>query len=398
MLRYFTAGESHGKGLLALVDGFPAGLELDEAGINAELRRRQGGYGRGGRQDIETDTAEILSGVWGTLTLGSPIALWVKNKDYRLPELTDLESPRPGHGDLSGSRKYLSSMRGILERASARETAARVAAGALARQLLAALGIEVFGFVTRVGSVEIPVSQRAEELFSLVEALAESEEAPPAGKLREMRDASELYSLGEPADDARAKAAIDAAREEGDTLGGVIEVRATGLPFGLGTHAQWDVKLDGLLAQAVMAVQAIKGVEIGLGFQSAELPGSEVHDEIYFDRWAEESRTCGFERPTNRAGGLEAGMTNTKPLVVRAAMKPIATLKKPLESVNLQTRERQAASWERSDTCAVPAASVVVENVVAFTLAQAVIEKFGGDSFDELQARWTLYQIMAQDL
>lgn len=411
MLRYFTAGESHGKGLLALVDGFPAGLELNEAAINAELRRRQGGYGRGGRQDIETDAVEILSGVWGTLTLGSPIALWVKNKDYRLPELTDLESPRPGHGDLSGSRKYLSSMRGILERASARETAARVAAGALARQLLASLGIEVFGFVTRVGNVEIPVSQRAEELFSLVEAgvteenaetLSESENPPegelPAGKLREMRGGSELFSLGEPADDARAKAAIDAAREDGDTLGGVIEVRATGLPFGLGTHAQWDVKLDGLLSQAVMAVQAIKGVEIGLGFKSAELPGSEVHDVIYFDRWAEESRTCGFERPTNRAGGLEAGMTNTKPLVVRAAMKPIATLKKPLESVNLRTLEPQAASWERSDTCAVPAASVVVENVVAFTLAQAVIEKFGGDSLEELHARWTLYQIMAQDL
>ncbi len=417
MLRYLTAGESHGKGLLALVDGFPAGLQVDEAVINAELRRRQGGYGRGGRQAIETDTVEILSGVWGNLTLGSPIALWVKNKDYRLPELTDLESPRPGHGDLSGSRKYLSSMRGILERASARETAARVAAGALARQLLTALGVEVFGFVTRIGSAEIPVSQRAEELFSLMEAGVTGEDVDaedaqenasdagnvpenmsPAQRLRNMRDASALFSLGEAEEDARAKAAIDAAHEDGDTLGGVMEVRVTGLPFGLGTHAQWDLKLDGLLAQAVMAVQAVKGVEIGLGFKSAELPGSQVHDLVFYDRWAEESRTCGFERPTNHAGGLEAGMTNTKPLVVRAAMKPIATLKKPLESVNLRTFQRQAASWERSDTCAVSAASVVVENVVAFTLAQMIVEKFGGDSLEEIQARWTLYQIMVQDM
>ncbi|MDO4551548.1 MAG: chorismate synthase [Planctomycetia bacterium] len=438
-MNYRTAGESHGKGILALIEGFPAGMEIQERVINEELRRRQGGYGRGGRQNIETDQVEILSGVWKNITLGSPITLWVKNKDYRLPELEDLESPRPGHGDLSGSRKYLSSMRGILERASARETAGRVAAGALARQLLTELGIEVFGYVTRIGNVNLPVSQRAEELFSLLEtgidpepesdpkeeksiqnmqeegnteisaadtlsdhALNGSEEQSDSGirnsalKLKKMREESALYSLAE--DDSDAKSVIDAAQKEGDTLGGMIEVRATGLPFGLGTHTQWNEKLDGLLAQAVMSIQAIKAVEIGLGIRVAELPGSECHDIIRFNRWAQESSSCGFERPTNHAGGLEAGMTNTKPLVIRAAMKPIATLKKPLESVNLRTFQPQAASWERSDTCAVPAASVVMENVVAFTLAQAIIDKFGGDSWEELQARWTLYQILVQDM
>ncbi|MCL1888335.1 MAG: chorismate synthase [Kiritimatiellaeota bacterium] len=277
----------------------------------------------------------------------------------------------------------------------ARDSAGRVAAGALARQLLSVLGVEIFGFVTRIGQAELPVSQRAEELFSLVEAGVQ-EEAPET--LRKIRDSSPVYSLAEEAEDLRAKAEIDAAKAAGDTLGGLVEVRVVGVPFGLGTHAQWDAKLDGLLAQAVMAVQAIKGVEIGLGFRSAELPGSEVHDIIRYDQWSAESRTCGFERPTNRAGGLEAGMTNTKPIVVRAAMKPIATLKKPLESVNLKTLEPQAASWERSDTCAVPATSVVLENVVAFTIAQAVVEKFGGDSLQEIIARWDLYQILAQDM
>ncbi|MDO4575360.1 MAG: chorismate synthase [Planctomycetia bacterium] len=384
MLTYHTAGESHGKGLLALVDGFPAGLEIDTDVLDRELRRRQGGYGRGGRQALETDTVEILTGVQGFQTLGSPIALWVKNRDYRLPGLGDLESPRPGHGDLSGSQKYQTTMRAILERASARETAARVAAGGLARQLLSLLGIEVFGYVQSVGPVRLPLTPNAMELFALMDVGVET----AAEKLRATRAQSELYALCSEADEQAGKEAVDAAGRDGDTLGGVIEIRATGLPFGLGTHAQWDAKLDGLLAQAVMAVQAIKGVEIGMGFHAAELPGSQVQDPIRYSRADAETRTRGFVRPTNNAGGLEAGMTNTQPLVLRAAMKPIATLRKPLESVHLKTHEPVCAAWERSDICAISAASVVVENVVAFTLAQAVVAKFGGDSVTEILERY----------
>ena len=388
MLTYHTAGESHGKGILAFVDGFPAGLDVNLETINGELRRRQGGYGRGARQAIEADTVEILTGVQGVRTLGSPIALWVKNKDYRLPDLGDLESPRPGHGDLSGSRKYLTSMRTILERASARETAGRVAAGALARQLLAPLGIQVFGFVRELGPVALPLSASAEKLWA----------NQNLQKLLQQRDENALYALCDTETEAQAKAAIDQAREEGDTLGGVIEVRAVGLPFGLGTHAQWDAKLDGRLAQAAMAVQAIKGVEIGLGFESARRPGSLVHDPIAYAADEAKTRTLGFARATNNAGGLEAGMTNAQPLILRAAMKPIATLRKPLPSVNLQTHEPTAASWERSDVCAVSAASVVLENVIAFELASAVVEKFGADSVAEIQARWELFQTLAGNL
>ncbi|MDO4569771.1 MAG: chorismate synthase [Planctomycetia bacterium] len=393
MLNYNTAGESHGKGLLALVDCVPAGLDISTEVIDYELRRRQGGYGRGGRQAIETDAVEILSGVWGTTTIGSPVALWVKNKDYRLPQLEDLSSPRPGHGDLSGSRKYLSSMRGILERASARETAARVAAGALARQILSAFGIEVVGFVTQIGDAALPVAQGAEEHFAMMEAGANSNVRGVAlQKIRALRDGNELYSLALDQDNAKAIEAIENAKSEGDTLGGVVEVRATGIPFGLGTHAQWNQKLDGRLAQAIMAIQAIKGVEIGLGFRAAGLPGSQVHDPIHFDPLQEGMRTLGFSRPSNNAGGLEAGMTNAQPIVVRAAMKPIATLRKPLDSVEMKTRRRAAASWERSDVCAVSAASVVVENAVAFEIASALTEKFGCDSMEEIGARLDLSQ------
>ena len=255
MLRYWTAGESHGKTLLALVDGFPAGVTIDTAPIDAELRRRQGGYGRGGRQRIETDTVEVLTGIWQNTTLGSPIALQVVNKDYKLERLGDLNRPRPGHGDLTGAVKYLGSIRGILERASARETTVRVAAGALAKQLLKAFGIEAFGYVVELGGVKIE---------------------PVAGTLaeqRERREQSSIYAL-DPAKDKEIEQLIDETGKAGDTLGGVLEVRVEGMPFGLGTHAQWDVKLDGKLAQAVMAVQAIKGVEIGLGFEAARRRGS----------------------------------------------------------------------------------------------------------------------------
>jgi chorismate synthase len=378
MLRYWTAGESHGKAMLALVDGFPAGVEIETDSIDRELRRRQGGYGRGGRQRIETDKVEILSGIWHNTTLGSPITLQVVNKDYKLERLDDLPRPRPGHADLTGAIKFLGSIRAILERASARETTVRVAAGALAGQLLRQFGISTIGYVVELGGIEI---------------------TPQAGTLeeqRKLRDASEVYSLN-PDQDDEIKALIDAKGKEGDTLGGIVEVRVEGLPFGLGTHAQWDRKLDGRLAQAVMAVQAIKGVEIGLGFEAARRPGSQVHDPIQYDESQKDSPNLGYVRPTNNAGGLEAGMTNGQPLVVRAAKKPISTLRKPLESVNLDTKQPEMASYERSDVCAVPACSVIVENVVAFEVACALVDKFGGDHLDEMKARYELFLSMARE-
>ena len=378
MLRYLTAGESHGKALVALVDGFPAGVGIDTQPIDVELRRRQGGYGRGGRQRIETDAVEIKSGIWHDVTLGSPIVLEVVNKDYKLERLGDLARPRPGHGDLTGAIKYLGSIRGTLERASARETTVRVAAGALAKQLLEAFGIRTFGYVVELGGVVIP---------------------PKPGTLdeqRALRDASEVYSLN-PDQDAEIKALIDQCGKEGDTLGGIVEVRVEGLPFGMGSHTQWDRKLDGRLAQAVMSVQAIKGVEIGLGFEAARRRGSNVHDPIQFDERQSNSPNLGYVRPTNNAGGLEAGMTNGQPLVIRAAKKPISTLRKPLESINLETKQPEAASYERSDVCAVSAASVIVENVVAFEVAAAMVDKFGGDSLVEMKARYELFLKMARE-
>lgn len=377
-LRYWTAGESHGKTLLAIVDGFPAGVQIDTAPIDVELRRRQGGYGRGGRQRIETDTVEVLSGVWHNTTLGSPIGLQVINKDYKLERLDDLARPRPGHGDLTGAIKYLGPIRGILERASARETTVRVAAGALCRQLLSQFGIEVIGYVVELGGIKLDVPDL------------------PLEERRQIRDASEIYSLDLKRDD-EVKNLIDETGKAGDTLGGIVEVRVEGLPFGLGTHAQWDLKLDGRIAQAVMAVQAIKGVEIGLGFEAARRPGSQVHDAIHFDESKRDTPTLGYERPTNNAGGLEAGMTNGQPLVVRAAKKPISTLRKPLESVNIDTKESEAAAYERSDVCAVSAASVIVENVVAFEVARALVEKFGNDSLAEMKARHELFLKMARE-
>jgi chorismate synthase len=377
MLHYWTAGESHGKTMLAIVDGFPAGLEIDTAPIDHALKRRQGGYGRGGRMRIETDRVELLSGVWHNTTLGSPIGLQVVNKDYKLERLEDLQRPRPGHGDLTGAIKYLGPIRSILERASARETTMRVSVGALAMQLLSQFGIETIGYVVELGGISIPPRNG------------------PIQQRRQLRDSSIVYSL-DPSRDEEVKQLIDEAGKQGDTLGGIVEVRVEGLPFGLGTHAQWDRKLDGRLAQAVMAVQAIKGVEIGLGFEAARRPGSQVHDPIHFDETRRNETSLGYVRPTNNAGGLEAGMTNGQPLVIRAAKKPISTLRKALASVNMETKEPESAQYERSDVCAVPAASVIVESVVAFEIARALVEKFGNDSLPEMKARKDLFDEMAR--
>jgi chorismate synthase len=377
MLRYWTAGESHGKTLLAVVDGFPAGIEIDTDAIDYDLRMRQGGYGRGGRQKIETDKVELLTGVWKNVSMGSPVTLQVINRDYKLEKLKELERPRPGHGDLTGAVKFLGSIRNVLERSSARETAVRVAAGALAKQILAEFQVECIGFVDELGGQLI---RRQEGDIQ---------------QWRTLREQSAVYSLN-PAQDPEIKQLIDQAEEQGDTLGGILEVHISGLPFGLGTHAQWDRKLDGRIAQAVMAVQAIKGVEIGLGFEAARRPGSQVHDPITYDADKKNTPSLGFQRPTNNAGGLEAGMTNGQNLVVRAAKKPISTLRQPLESINLNTKQADTASYERSDVCAVSAAAIIIENVVAFEVAVAFCEKFGNDSIGEMKARYDLFQQMAQ--
>ena len=366
MLRYLTGGESHGKALTVIVDGFPAGVTLDTDLINAELKRRQGGYGRGGRQRIESDVVDVLSGVWHGTTLGSPVTLQVVNKDYKLERLDDITRPRPGHADLAGAVKYGAPVRAILERASARETTVRVAAGALAKLILREFGITVFGFVLELGGV------RAEPVGGTID------------QLRAIRDASSVYILNPAVDPAIVKL-IDETAKEGDTLGGVVEIRVDGVPFGLGTHTQWDKKLRGRLAQTVMSVQAIWGVEFGLGFEAARRRGSAVHDPIQFDPARANEPHFGYVRPTNNAGGLEGGMTNGQPIVLRAAKKPISTLRKPLDSINLTTKQPEAAEYERSDVCAVPAASVIVENVVAFEIANAFVEKFGGDSLGEMR-------------
>lgn len=377
MLRLLTAGESHGKTLLAVIDGFPAGLKIDTGPINRELARRQGGYGRGGRQKLEIDTVEVLTGTWQGTTLGSPVTLAVVNRDDKLERLKEVERPRPGHGDLTGAIKYLGSIRGVLERASARETAVRVAAGALAKQLLAEFGMTVFGYVVQLEQiVTTPHEGSPEELITL-------------------RDASPMYTL-DPEADKKIVERVDRATADGDTLGGIVEVKVMNPPFGLGSHAQWDRKLDGLLAQAVMSIQAIKGVEIGLGFEAARRPGSQVHDEIGYDASQSERPALGYVRHTNNAGGLEAGMTNGQPIVVRAAKKPISTLRRPLASINLTTKEPETAAYERSDVCALAACSVIVENVVAFTVAQALIEKFGGDSLAEMRVRYEKFLELAR--
>jgi len=391
MLTYMTAGESHGKGIAALVCGLPYGLAIDGGFINHELARRQGGYGRGDRQNIETDKAEIQTGILHGRSMGSPVLLWIRNRDYKIETMPEIERPRPGHGDLSGSIKYRCGIRPILERASARETAGRVAAGALAHLLLRAFDITVVGYVLSIGEFSPKRLSEGPDSGNDAEQTGIPEPLRMAERLRKLRDRSQFYTLS-PEQDDEGKRYVERIREEGDSLGGVIEVQAFNVPFGLGTHAVWNEKLDGRLAKAAMAVQAIKGVEIGDGFLAARTPGSAVHDGICWQSARRQERSFGFVRPTNHAGGLEAGITNSQPIVVRAAMKPIPTLRKALPSVDLKTAQAVEASYERSDVCAVSAASVVLENVIAFEIAAALVEKLGGDSLAEMTERLRLLQ------
>lgn len=364
MLRYLTAGESHGPALCAIVEGFPSGVTLDLDLIDRELHRRQGGYGRGKRQTLETDRVIVDSGVYHGVTTGAPITLRLVNNDAKLERLRQPESPRGGHVDLAGAIAYQTGIRQVLERASARETAMRVAVGALAKVLLREVGIEVYGYVRSLGGID----------------------APPLSADLAVRDASPVYTLN-PGVDPAIVAAIDAAKAAGDTLGGVVEAVAVGCPIGLGSHAQYDRKLDARLAMAVMSVQAIKAVEVGLGVEAAHRPGSGVMDSIRFDADHDPAdRRHGFRRPTNNAGGIEGGTSNGEPIVVRAAKKPISTLAARGPSVNMNTKEEQKAAYERSDVCAVPAASVIVECVVAFELAAAVVERYVGSSLPAIRA------------
>ncbi|HEY6187085.1 MAG TPA: chorismate synthase [Pyrinomonadaceae bacterium] len=383
MFRFITAGESHGRALVATVEGLPAGLPVDVNGINRELERRQWGYGRGGRMKIERDTAEILSGVRHGLTLGSPLSLLIENKDWAnwtdvmASEPRDIPAeksrrvkrPRPGHADLAGGQKYgVRDLRNILERASARETAARVACGALARQLLAQFGVEIRSHVVQLGGVpETPL----ELTWEMIAAIPE--DAP-------LRCADADVQ-------ARMIELVDEKRREGDTLGGIFEVVAVGVVSGLGSHTAWDLKLDGRLAQAVMSIPAVKAVSIGAGTEASALPGSLVHDEIAYDQTLKQ-----FKRHTNRAGGLEGGITNGEEVRVRGHLKPISTLRRALRSVDIDTKEEESAAFERSDVTAVPAAGVIGEAMVALTLAHAMREKFGGDSIGEMRRNFEGYQ------
>ncbi|MDX9714236.1 MAG: chorismate synthase [Dissulfurispiraceae bacterium] len=380
MIRYLTSGESHGPALTGILEGMPAGLKLSAEDINVDLSRRQKGYGRGGRMKIEQDKVQILSGVrWGE-TLGSPICLQIANNDWKnweegmsadkqhsgsIPAVT---RPRPGHADLSGVLKYgHKDIRSILERSSARETAMRVAIGAVCKRLLCAFDIKIVSYVIRIGSVQAEnMPEGLEERFS-------------AAELSEVRcpdkQASDLM-----------KKMIDDANTKGDTLGGIFEVAAIGVPAGLGSHAHWDRRLDARLSQAIMSIQAIKGVELGDGFLMGQRPGSEVMDEIFF------TKEANFFRTTNHAGGIEGGITNGMPLLLRAAMKPIPSLKRPLQSVDIITKERFEAAYERSDVCAVPAAAVTAEAMTAIVIARALIEKFGGDNIAEALDNFQRYK------
>lgn len=380
-MRYLTAGESHGPQLTAIIEGVPSNLPISIDEINHQLARRMKGHGRGGRMLIEKDQVKIVAGVRHGKTTGAPICLVVENRDWThwekvmcaepVDEDVDrrrVSRPRPGHADLNGALKYNQrDMRNILERSSARETAIRVAVGSIARQLLVQFGIKVGGHVLSIGEVEADKVQ-----VSLAELIRLTEESPV--RCLDKKAEKEMMEL------------IDKAKEEGDTLGGVVEVIAEGLPVGLGTHVQWDRKLDGRLAQSVMSIQAFKGVEIGIGFEAGRLPGSKVHDEIILDEKGQ------YTRKTNRLGGLEGGMTNGLPVVVRGVMKPIPTLYKPLMSIDIDTKEPFAASIERSDSCAVPAASVVAEAAVCWTLAESLCEKFAGDSLEEMKRNYDAYQ------
>ncbi len=384
MLRFQTAGESHGQGLVAILEGLPAGLRVDFDYVNRELKRRQGGYGRGGRMKIETDTAQFLSGVRHGQTIGSPIAILVVNRDWEnwqdamavedRPEsrakYKPLSPPRPGHADLAGCLKYdFREARYVLERASARETTARVALGALAKLFLKSFGIEMASHVVALGEVVLPEQGVS---FEAVMALREREDV--------------MLACIDAATEARMKDVVDRATENRDTVGGTFEVIARGLPVGLGSCAQWDERLDGQLAQAVMSIQAVKAVEIGSGISAAGAMGSNVHDEIGYDR-----AHARFTRKTNRAGGLEGGITNGEDLIVRGYLKPISSLRRPLESVDFESKETVKAAYERSDICVVPAGGVVGEAMVALILARSFLEKFGGDSMTETRRNYEGY-------
>src|SRR5262249_14012268 len=388
MLRFLTAGESHGPALTVVVEGLPAGLPVDRKAIDADMRRRQGGYGRGGRMKIETDLVEVPSGVRHGKTLGSPVALLVRNKDFEnwkdvmspdpippdTPPRRVLKYPRPGHADLAGALKYMTDdLRNVLERASARETAMRVAAGGLARCLLSAAGIEVRSHVVRIGSAAVAAGPPLPS-----GGLGTVEESPVRGV---EKDAA-----------AATIAEIDRAKKEGDTVGGVFEVVVRGLPPGLGSFAQWDRRLDGRLAQALMSIHAVKAVSVGAGFSAGQVSGARFHDEILYDD------AQGLHRGSNRAGGLEGGGPNGEEGRTQAVVKPIPTLLIPLKSVDLKTKEPQAASVERSDTCVVPAAGVVGEAMVAWVLADALLEKFGGDSLPEVLDHLAATRARCQEL
>jgi chorismate synthase len=389
MLRFYTAGESHGQALLAFLSGLPAGLPVDVESVNRELYRRQLGYGRGGRQKIEKDRAEIFAGVRHGQTIGAPIALRIENRDWAnwekilaveaYPEddstARKLLAPRPGHADLAGCQKLnFHDARYVLERASARETAARVAAGALAKQLLASFGTEIGSHTVRVGHTQIERSPSWQEIFAISSDL----ESP--------------LRCVEPAAQEKMKQEIDSVLKAGDTVGGIFEIVAHHVPVGLGSHAQWDEKLDGRLAQAVMSVQAVKGVEIGAGILAAASFGSQVQDEIFYDRTAHK-----FSRSSNRAGGLEGGITNGEDLVIRGYLKPISTLRRALSTADMVTKEPVQAAYERSDWCVVPAAGVAGEAMVALVLADAFLQKFGSDSIAETRRNFEGYARQIHD-
>lgn len=387
-MRYLSAGESHGPCLVAVIEGLPSNLKLDREKIDCQLARRQKGYGRGGRMKIEKDRVEVLSGLRFGKTLGSPLTLSITNRDYENwrgamdpylpPEGTGKEGadsrgevltrPRPGHADLAGALKYhQEDLRNVLERASARETAMRVAVGSTARQMLTCFNIEVYSHVVEIGGVQ-----------------ANSRELPPE-ELHQLAEGSSVR-CADPRGEAGMIQEIDRVKEEGDSLGGIFEILVTGVPPGLGSQVHWDRKLDGRLAGALMSLQAIKGVEVGLGFEAASLRGSRVHDEIYYEK-----NSTIYYRKTNGAGGIEGGISNGETIGVRCAMKPIPTLYRPLTSVDMKTKESLEAGIERSDVCAVPAASVVGEAIVAWEIACAFQEKFGGDSMEEMEAAYHNY-------
>ena len=374
-LKYLTAGESHGKGLLGIIDGIPAGLEISESYISAQLYRRQQGHGRGGRMKIETDFAELYTGVRHGKSLGSPIGLILQNKDWENwiqkmsadpveDKIRKVTLPRPGHADLTGVQKFdFDDIRNVLERSSARETAIRVALASVCRKLLKEVGIEV--------------GSRVVQIHSLKDTSPIPEGVSPEG-LNEMADSSPVRCLDK-STEKEMMDVIDKAKADGDSVGGVFEIIATGLPYGLGSHTQWDRKLQARIAESILSINAFKGIEIGMGFDQAGKFGSNVHDEIGYDGEK-------YIRHSNNAGGIEGGMSNAQPIVIRAVMKPIPTLIKPLRSVDIETKEEKLAHKERTDSCAVPAASIVAESMLCFVLADALLEKFGGDSMNQLKA------------